>query len=93
MHSSVLLAQRLGPNFTFADVTAACIIDDFKTASLVERVETILRTLSTENAQRDFELKELRLPADSLIDEFFSTFPNGKPSRPSPDAFSCPQNN
>lgn len=39
-----------------SDITAACIIDDFQTGYLVERVESILRTLSTENAQKDFEV-------------------------------------
>lgn len=73
-----------------SDVTAACIIDDFKTSSLVGRVESILQTLSTENAQKDFEVnylfllfclflqtKGFALPSQTLIEEFFSTFPNG----------------
>lgn len=38
------------------DVTAACIMDDFKTNSLVNRVETLLQTLSTTNAEKDFEV-------------------------------------
>lgn len=40
----------------FLDVTAACIIDDFTKGGMVERVENILRALSTQKAQKDFEV-------------------------------------
>ena len=63
--------------FYILDVTAACIIDDFKTSSLVRRVESILKTLSTDNAEKDFENKTFEFPSSSIISEFFSTFPKG----------------
>lgn len=57
MHWSVIIIYMLiNIYILLKDVTAACIIDDFKTNSLVGRVESILQTLSTDNAQKDFEV-------------------------------------